>query len=787
MNWLKKSRKGMTLVEITLVVVILGVVLGAVFLLLTRGTEEFHFARRQNELNLSGRQVLETLTNTIIWAGYMPNPAWDDDEWHPITIAATNELEFYADFHPYEVLEDTDYRKIKLLLSGNVQIIDRTASISQTVGNNISNLSFTYLDEDGVIIDTLSTEEQRDQIRHIQIRVELSSEYSGNVYTTVMYTTVTPRNLGVNHDVDPMFGGWPKIKGNIAFNVPGTAGSPSCTIDQNMMISRLSLWGYKVSLVTDDCLETFDYSSINLLILRHMNSGIHPSPTAEFLNSLQMPIITMNGEEASSTFSMGSSFKDTTGTLMRVIEDTHPVNNDLGDSLFTVYSELGEHSILYNFDSETTLLTKANDGDDYSGVCFQQIGLEPTRRVHYSPWEASKFTSDGWLLFSNTVSWGTWIPEEDLGEPIMPIEDFERTDEHFPELIITSIDFGATFCPTFDDSFEYEDVDVYMSTTNDSVFAGNGEWVKATMDHVAADVEWTAVWEADSSRWNRIILDTPFILPAGENLMVKVEKYEEDISGSFEWGCISTGLVYQCRDNSDNGSDPNSLVRNSFLPVMRLNTAIHGTLEMIEKTDSKEEIPVNTFFKYSDFEGIYTPDLFPVDEWVSGGKKDDWQFGEPVFVPGIDPALTGDNGDRIAGTDLGIVDPPETYDGLYDDNAFSWLVSPSYEMPAAGTYNKITLRYYRCNRLAPADNGFVWVGFSDSLTPPDSASADWQLVRTYIDNQNTWAYENVNISSKFDDYSTSAYFFLRFGLSSNLSDVRGGWNLDNIQTFGDSI
>lgn len=789
MNWLKNNRKGMTLVEVTVVTLILGVVLGSVFLLLTRGTEEFHFSRRQNELNISGRQVLEALTNTIIWAGYMPNPDWDDDEWHPITLAAINEFEFFGDItKPWGVLEDTEYRRIKLLTSGQVQITDRTASISRRVGNDVTNLSFTYLDEDGLIIDTLSTEEKRDLIRHIQIRIELSAEYAGEVYTTVMFTTVTPRNLGLSHDIDPSFGGWPEIKGNIAFNIPDSLGVPIPTINEIMMINRLSLWGYTVSLVIDDTIETFDYSNTNLLILRHMETGFHPSPIAEFLETLQVPIITMNAEEASDTFEMGDSFIDVTGTLMRVIEKTHPVNNDLPeDTTFSVYSEPGEHSVLYDFDAGTTFLTKANDSDDYSGVCFQQSGDEPTRRIHYSPWEALKYTSSGWLLFNNTVEWGAWYPQKDIGVPIMPLEDFERTDEDFPDLIITSIEFEATFCPTFADSFTYEDVDVYMSTTTDDVFGADGEWVKATMDYVAVDVEWTATWEADGSCWNKIILDTPFVLPAGENLMVKIEKYDVDTRGSCEWGCIDTGTDYQCRNNFNNGVDPNSLIRNSFLPVIKLNTAIHGTLVMIDKTDSKEEVPVNTMFEYSDFEGIYTPDLFPLNEWVHGGMEDDWQFGEPIFVPGIDPALTPDNGDRVAGTDLGIVDPPEIYDGYYENDAFSWLVSPAYEIPATGTYNKITLRFYRCTRLAPSDNGLVWLGFSNDETPPDSISTDWQLVRTYIENQSSWAYENIDVTLEFDDYATSSYFFIRYGLCSNLADVRGGWNLDNIQVFGDNI
>lgn len=781
MNWLKKSRKGMTLVEITIVLVILGVVLSAVFLLLTRGTTEFHFSRRQNELDIAARQVLEAITNTIIWAGYMPNPVWDDDEWHPITLAAINEIEFYADYKPHETLDDSDYRRIKLLLSGQVQITDRTASFSQNVGSNVTNLSFTYLDEDGVMVDSLSQEEYRDQIRHIQIRIELESEYAGNVYTTVMFTTVTPRNLGLSHNIDPSFGGWPEIKGNVAFNVPGLSGGPAPTIDEVFMINRLSLWGYTVSLLVDADLESYDYSNINLLILRYMEADVHTC--TDFLINLKVPIITMNGQEASQTFLMGSEFGTSTGTDMTVIEALHHVNNDLPDPLFSVYSEAADHSILYTFDAGTFFLTKEGIADDYSGVSYQENGDAQTRRVHYSPWESSKYSSDGWLLFSNTVEWGAWFPEEEIGEPIIPLEDFERTEDDFPELIITSIEFETTSCPTFDDTFTYDDVDVYMSTTGDDDFSADGEWDKTTMQHVAVDVNWTATWEADGSCWNEIILDTPFTLPAGENLMIKIEKYDIAISGSFEWGCIDTGTDYQCRNNFDALIEPNNLVRNSILPVIRLKTTLYGTLEMIEKSDSEEEVPVYTMFEYSDFEGIYTPDLFPVDEWIHGGKEDDWQFGEPVYVPDDDPALTPENGNSIAGTNLGIA----ALDGLYQNNAYSWLVSPAYEMPAASTYNKITLRHYMCLRIATADEGYVYVGFSDTETPPDSSSGEWQLIRTYIQDEDDWSYANTDISLEFDDYSTSAYFFLKYVLCSNLSYVGGGWNLDNVQVYGDNI
>ena len=109
------------------------------------------------------------------------------------------------------------------------------------------------------IVDNLSQEEQRDKIRHIQIRIELESEYAGNVYTTVMFTTVTPRNLGISHNIDPSFGGWPEIKGNVAFNVPTIDSLPAPTADDILMINRLSLWGYTVSLLTDSDLEFYDY------------------------------------------------------------------------------------------------------------------------------------------------------------------------------------------------------------------------------------------------------------------------------------------------------------------------------------------------------------------------------------------------------------------------------------------------------------------------------------------------------------------------------------------------
>ncbi len=63
-------------------------------------------------------------------------------------------------------------------------------------------------------------------MRHIGIKITLQDTFMGDVYQTVMQTVVTPRNLGVRHDFDPMFFLPPTTPGNIVVNVADSSAFP---------------------------------------------------------------------------------------------------------------------------------------------------------------------------------------------------------------------------------------------------------------------------------------------------------------------------------------------------------------------------------------------------------------------------------------------------------------------------------------------------------------------------------------------------------------------------------
>ncbi len=420
----------MTLVEIMIVVVVLGVILGAVLLLLTKGTNEFHFSRRQNELDIAGRQALDAMTSSIIWAGYMPHGGWEDSNWHPVVTAQESIFVFYADWNPFKVLQPTDYRTVSLNSEGRIEISDGDGNVMNESGYNITDLRFNYLDEGGnnlgSNVDSLI---QRDMIRHIQIEIELTEEYADQVYQTVMKTTVSPRNLGINHDINPGFYPQNEPEGRIVFNVDSdtTGISPLPDANQQAMINRLSFWGYTLTLLTDSLIPYYDYTSVNLLVLRNMQSGSHTFKT--FTDSLTVPIVTMTAQDAVQLFGMGTTAGSMLEDTLKVEVPSHPVNRHLNGK-FVMYTENAGNSVLSGFATTpdtTVFLTGVGLSDTYSGVSVIRDHNEAMRRIHFSPWEATKYTAgDGWRFFRNVIEWSTYIPNSHHQE-LSTMEDFEGT------------------------------------------------------------------------------------------------------------------------------------------------------------------------------------------------------------------------------------------------------------------------------------------------------------------------------------------------------------------------
>ncbi|RKZ02750.1 hypothetical protein DRQ25_18385, partial [Candidatus Fermentibacteria bacterium] len=440
-------KKGMSLVEITIVLVVLLVIFGAVFLFFSRGSEEFDFARRQNELITIGRMAIEEITDIVIYAGFMPSPHWGNDEWHPVANTGVYKLAFYADYEGDGILSDEDHRVIEVL--DERFVVSDSGSYSHAFGSNIKTMNFTYLDDTAAIMLQPINDADRDLVRHIRIDVVLYDEYKGTEYTTLVTTTISPRNLGINHNIDPAFAPPDPLKGTVVFNVTGVGDDPLPDVDEKKMLELMVDWGLSVTILTDDSMLTYDYigEEIDLIVLRHRPFGeVYPHPNFNYVpDTLHIPIITLNAEDATLIFGMGSDPDESSSPWMDPIW-SHPVNRDLTTGLepFEVYESAATQSVIktpaYPTSGDTILTLAGAAGDFYSGVIARDEKTDK-RRVHFSAWQASVYSApNGERMFYNVLKWNVGDPETALGDAIID-EGFEDPNEY----IWTDPGIGAEF------------------------------------------------------------------------------------------------------------------------------------------------------------------------------------------------------------------------------------------------------------------------------------------------------------------------------------------------------
>jgi hypothetical protein len=459
---------GMSLVEVMIVVVILGVVLAGIFMFFVSGTEQFHFARRQNELDMSGRMALDRITNSLIWAGYMPHGGWEDDEWHPMQTADPDTVRFYADRYPrFKVLTDREYINIFRGIDGAIHI-ENDSGVVWTEGHNITDLYFSYLDGDGNDLGfPLASDSLRDLIRQIRVDLELSEEYGDHVYQSVMHTTITPRNLGIDHGFNPLFYPPEPLRGIIAFNVFGSDTIPNPTQDEILMIEKLTDWGYTVTQFTDAMASGFDYEDIDLIILRHRTDGISlPAGDIYMASNGQdsIPVITMNPHDAEDYFGLGTAIASHEDSLMYGLMPWHDVLKNVfpagsPDSVAIYQPGLGgEQTYLDYSNGLDSLLIDRAAGYGQSGVCCNTYSTPGRRRVHYGAWDASCYNDKGWQLFRNVVRWGAGTPPGGSGGTILMEEGFEDPGSTPAEITIWEDDItpqvGQTMVPIYEEHFD---------------------------------------------------------------------------------------------------------------------------------------------------------------------------------------------------------------------------------------------------------------------------------------------------------------------------------------------
>ena len=831
-NFMNRVSRGMSLIEITIVLTVLLVVFGAVFLFFSRGSEEFDFSRRQNELITIGRLALEEVTDIILYAGYMPTSGWDNDDWHPVVLADSIEFEFYADYDANDVLDDTDYRNIEVI--NQRFVVTDHGDYVRRIGSNISSLDFNYLDENSnPLLEPLSTADL-DLVRHIQISITLVSEYRNTQYFTEVSTTISPRNLGINHNINPAFTPPDPLLGTVVFNVCGIDTFPVPNIDELLMINKMIDWGLTVIPLTDNQMATYDFigEEIDLIVLRHRDSSLtfpHPALFSNYTgigDTLFIPVVTLNALDAVSIFQMGTVASEQDLDFMTQANNWHPVNRSLPPPYptFLVYNS-GSTGMQSVIDSLTlappdTVLTYPEMLTDQSGVCVIDEASQK-RRVHFSAYDASEYTLDGgWRIFYNVIRWSA----KDAPD-VVELETFEDEDDYS----FVEPGYGEnTYCyvvspmvsipPSSDVNYEAILRFSHCYWTRNRQCGGYLEIIAT--DSAAVDSVWKQIPDSDllvgyyhqqtmggypGGIRDAYIDKSPGYNPTGPTLSIE-EADLEDYRGKDVWFRWVFGVEDKQSSNQDGWIVDDLmvlLVDRDPLPGPDIRLDFWAdSLPLQPRRWKHYEFPTyNDDWYYHD---LYAIDpIYPHEQgyawttwgeigyigpWTHGGINDSWEIGKvSIFTPDPDPDPTPQNGAHYAGNDL-------TFDdGLYNAIESSYLLSERYEIANTTPFSYLELEIYSCIRLYPLHNAFIHIGFSVDTLPPDPMNlSEWVEVIDYTGEDNTWwAEENIELegttTTLFSDaLADSAYenYWIIFTLFSGLSDTRGGWNVDNIAILG---
>ncbi len=426
-------KTGMTLIELVVVIGILGILFTAVYMFFVKGTEQFHFTRRQNQLATTGRLALEMLSDEMIWAGYMPRGGWTESEWHPVEVAAEGNFDFYSDRDGNKFLSNSEYRNIYLDSDYILRITD-DGSMNRVAGTGIVSIQFNYLDGSGNFLGPMPLDEfNSDAVRHIMIKLTLQDTYMGDVYQTVMQTMITPRNLGIYHNFDPLFYMPPPPDATIVVNVDGDSTAHSPTVHQQALLDYLDMWGFRRIPLSDDQLSTYDYDStgVDLVFLRVMSGGNSHISIADTLRSIRVPIIALDAKDADEVFFMGDFTNSVVGVGCKMYEIVeHPIHDNIDDSYpFFAYDSLipgAKVSTLTGFTDDTQLITSFSDSlSDLSGVSVIYETSLWKRRIHYGAHDFASYSDDGRTFLLNVINWN--LPETsspELGDQIN-VEGFE--------------------------------------------------------------------------------------------------------------------------------------------------------------------------------------------------------------------------------------------------------------------------------------------------------------------------------------------------------------------------
>jgi len=172
----------------------------------------------------------------------------------------------------------------------------------------------------------------------------------------------------------------------------------------------------------------------------------------------------------------------------------------------------------------------------------------------------------------------------------------------------------------------------------------------------------------------------------------------------------------------------------------------------------------------TDFESDPASDGWGHDllEGRAGDGADDWQWGNPVGVPGSGDPDGALSGDRVIGNDLG----GGEFNGTYQPGKTNAMTSPSIPVAA---YDEVRLQYWRW--LTVEDGRFDRASIrSNNIEVWSNESADGNL--HHLDHQ--WRFHDVDLTSTVADGTIQ----VQFRLESDQGLQLGGWTIDDLCIVG---
>lgn len=176
-------------------------------------------------------------------------------------------------------------------------------------------------------------------------------------------------------------------------------------------------------------------------------------------------------------------------------------------------------------------------------------------------------------------------------------------------------------------------------------------------------------------------------------------------------------------------------------------------------------------FRVGTYTFVFQDTMETTGGWTHGATAgaDDWQHGAPTGKSGTSggigwaDAAVAYSGTNCWGTDLGITVGGTTYNGSYPNNNSVWLQSPA--IPTGGVQG-LQLRFRRWLTLAAGDTARVLVNGNVVFTT------------TAATNDTAWQAMSYDIAPFAN---TASSLSLRFELTSNGSNVSGGWTIDDVE------